>query len=202
MLYGIARKHLGRILLPIGGFRKEQIRHRAADLGLPVAEKPDSQEICFVEDDYVELLRRLRPEALRPGEIVDSSGHVLGTHEGVGRFTVGQRRGLGVAAGEPLYVTRIDAAAARVTVGPKAEVMASRLSAGGANWHVDPPPAGSAFDATVQIRYNHAGAAGRVRVTGAATFEVDFDRPVEAVTPGQAAVIYDDDRLLGGGWIR
>ncbi|KKL69524.1 hypothetical protein LCGC14_2114070, partial [marine sediment metagenome] len=180
---------------------KADVRRIAAELGLSVADKPDSQDICFVDGNYAELLRRRRPEAFRPGDILNSAGRVLGRHEGVGNFTIGQRRGLGVAAGAPMYVTRIDPAAATVTIGPKDEVMSSRLTASDANWHVDLPVAGGEFQATVQVRYNHAGAPGRVSVTGPATFKVTFDRPVAAITPGQAAVVYDGDRLLGGGWI-
>jgi len=201
-LFGIARGQLERVLLPIGQVAtKAEVRRIAAELGLHVAEKPDSQEICFVSGDYAELLRRRRPEALRPGNVVDSAGNVLGRHDGVGHFTIGQRRGLGVAVGVPMYVTRIDPESATVTVGSADETLSRRLSASGANWHVDPPPAGSEFDAIVQIRYNHAGAAGKVRITGPDRFQVDFADPVMAVTPGQAAVIYDGDRLLGGGWI-
>ena len=205
-LFEIPRRHLGRLLLPIGehcsrGGGKVSVRRIAAELGLPVAEKPDSQEICFVDGDYADLLRARRSEALRPGDIIDAAGNILGTHDGVGRFTVGQRRGLGIAAAEPLYVTRIDPAAATVTVGPKESVLGSQLSASSANWQIDPPPAGSEFDAIVQIRYNHEGAAGKVRITDEGAFEVSFEKPVAAITPGQAAVIYDRDRLLGGGWI-
>ncbi len=201
-LFGLARKHLERMLLPVGEVGgKVEVRRIAAELGLTVAEKPESQEICFVSGRYVELLRRLRPEAFRPGKVVDAAGNVLGRHDGVGHFTVGQRRGLGVAAGVPMYVTRIDPVTATVTIGTKRDVMSSRLRASAANWQVDPPPVGSEFDGVVQIRYNHAGAAGRVRITGADSFKVEFASPVTAVTPGQAAVVYDGDKLLGGGWI-
>jgi len=201
-LFGIRRADLGRVLLPIGEVPgKAEVRRIASAIGLPVAERPDSQDICFVDGDHVELLRRRRPEALAPGRIVDSAGNVLGTHDGVGHFTIGQRRGLGVARGEPMYVTRIDPATATVTIGPRDEVVSLRLSASGANWHVDPPALGSEFDAVVQIRYNHGGAPGRVRITGAETFEAAFAEPVTAVTPGQAAVVYEGRRLLGGGWI-
>jgi len=202
-LFALPRAVLPRMLLPIGELSgKAEVRRIAAGCGLPVADKPDSQEICFVpEDDYAAWLRPRRPEAFRPGPIVDSSGRALGEHAGVGHFTIGQRRGLGVAAGVPMYVTRIDPAAATVTIGPREEVLRDRLSAVGANWHADPPPVGETFAATVQIRYNHRGAAARVRVTGSNRFEVAFDEPVAAITPGQAAVIYDGDRLLGGGWI-
>jgi tRNA-specific 2-thiouridylase len=200
-LFGVPRGFLERMLLPIGDFPgKAEVRGIAAGLGLPVAEKPESQDICFVSGRYVELLRR-RPEALRPGNIVDLSGHILGRHDGVGHFTVGQRRGLGVAVGRPMYVTRIDPATATVTIGSKQEVTSSGLSASAANWHVEAPAAGGAFEAMVQIRYHHEPSAGRVRITGPDTFQVEFAHPVAAVTPGQAAVVYDGDRLLGGGWI-
>ena len=198
-LFGIPREYLGRILLPIGDLPdKSEVRRIAGRLGLEVAEKPDSQEICFVSGDYVDLLRGRRCGALTPGDIVDSSGNVLGRHEGVANFTIGQRRGLRVAAGEPRYVTHIDPATATVTIGPKDEVMSRQLSACDANWHTLPT---DEFDATVQIRYNHAGCPARVRINGPGRFEVEFTEPIMAITPGQAAVVYDGDKLLGGGWI-
>lgn len=202
VLFELPAGKLGRILLPLGEMEsKEQVRAEARRLGLPVHDKPDSQEVCFVpENDHAEFLRRRAPRAMRPGEILDSSGKVLGRHDGYGAYTVGQRRGLGVAAGVPVYVTRIDPAAATVTLGPREELLASGLRASGANWHVPLQP-GAEFAATIQIRYNHRGAPGRVRVTAPAEFEVRFDEPVPAVTPGQAAVVYDGRRLLGGGWI-
>ena len=199
-LFSIPRARLGRILLPIGEIGdKGAVRSRAMALGLNVHDKPDSQEICFVpDDDYAELLRRRCPESLRPGEIVDSDGRVLGTHAGYARYTIGQRRGLGVAAGVPMYVTGIDAATARVTIGPREQTLGSSLTARGANWHADVP---SEFDATVQIRYNHRGVGGRVRLTGPDSFAVELADRVHAITPGQAAVVYDGRQLLGGGWI-
>jgi tRNA-specific 2-thiouridylase len=199
-LFDIPREALGRMLLPIGEVDdKARVRDAARALGLAVHDKPDSQEICFVpDDDYVSLLRQRCPQALTGGEIVNAAGEVLGRHDGYARYTIGQRRGLGVAAGVPMYVTHIDPAAARVTIGPRAAVMGRRLAAAGANWHADVP---EAFDAVVQVRYNHSGAPGRVRRTGAETFEVEFAEPVHAVTPGQAAVVYDGGQLLGGGWI-
>jgi len=199
-LFGVRRGNLCRILLPVGEVDdKERVRRIAQRLGLNVHDKPESQEICFVaDDDYVDLLRDRAPEALRPGKIVNSAGEVLGGHAGFGRFTIGQRRGLKVALGRPMYVTHIDPATATVTIGPRGEVLADHLSASGANWHCDLP---EAFDAVVQIRYNHPGAPARVRITGPNSFEAEFMEPVAAVTPGQAAVVYDDDRLLGGGWI-
>ena len=199
-LFEVPRERLGRVLLPIGEIDdKQQVRRIARSLGLTVHDKPDSQEICFVpDDDYVALLRRRCPEALRPGEIVDSAGGVLGRHTGYAQFTIGQRRGLGVATGVPMYVTAIDPETARVTIGPRAETLSRHLSAAGSNWHADVP---GRFDAVVQVRYNHGGVRGRVILTGDDTFDVDLAEPVHAITPGQAAVCYDGDRLLGGGWI-
>jgi tRNA-specific 2-thiouridylase len=199
-LFAVGRERLGRMLLPIGGLaNKREVRDLARRMGLHVHDKRDSQEVCFVPDgDYTGLLRSRAPEALREGVIVDSGGQVLGRHRGYGRFTIGQRRGLGVAAGQPRYVTAIDPATATVTIGPRQEVMGTHLAASSANWHCDVP---SEFEATVQIRYNHLGAVGTVRASGPTSFEVEFRRPVEAITPGQAVVVYDGDRLLGGGWI-
>jgi tRNA-specific 2-thiouridylase len=201
-LFDIPRERLSRILLPIGEVDdKAEVRRRARELGLAVHDKPDSQEVCFVpDDDYVELLRRRAPRALRPGPIRDATGRQVGRHEGYARYTIGQRRGLGVAAGVPMYVTAIDPAEATVTIGPREAVMGARLRAARANWHATVPVE---FDAMVQIRYLHSGAAARVRVTGEATFEVEFAEPVLAITPGQAVVAYDAGNryVLGGGWI-
>ena len=175
-----------------------------------MADKPDSQEICFVSGDYVELLRQRRPEAFRPGEIADSAGHVLGRHEGVAAFTIGQRRGLGPGIEDAvhrlygpvrMFVTKIDPITARVTIGTKDETFSRRLTASAVNWHIDPPPAGWEFHGVVQIRYNHAGAPAQVTVLDDGRFQAEFDEPVSAITPGQGAAIYDGPRLLGGGWI-
>ena len=199
-LFGIARENLTRILLPIGEMEgKDRVRRIARELELAVHDKPDSQEICFIpDDDYIAFLHERAPEALRPGEIVNSAGEVVGQHGGYARYTIGQRRGLGVAAGEPMYVTHIDPATRRVTIGTREETLTRRCRASGTNWHGEVP---EQFDAVVQIRYRHSGARGGVRITGEDTFEVDFDQDVAAVTPGQAAVVYDGERLLGGGWI-
>lgn len=198
-LFGIAPDILGRVVLPIGEMHKDQTRDLARWLGLVVHDKPDSQEICFVADDYTTLLADRAPEALRPGPILSTAGEVLGRHDGYGRYTIGQRRGLGVAAGEPMYVVAIDADTAAVTIGTRAEARGQRLSADGANWHER--PAGPSFRAMAQIRYNHRGCPAEVTCTGPETFDVRFDEPVHAITPGQAVVLYDDELLLGGGWI-
>jgi tRNA-uridine 2-sulfurtransferase len=179
---------------------KRDVRDKARAMGLAVHDKPDSQEICFVPDnDYVAYLRQRCPEALRPGRIVDGSGKVLGEHRGIAAFTIGQRKGLGVSSKTPLFVTHLDAASAEVRVGPRSEILHHGLQATGANWHSDLP---EEFQATVQVRYNHAGSPALVRLTRPGAFDVSFHEPVLAVTPGQAAVCYDGDRLLGGGWIQ
>ena len=205
-LFELSQAQLAASLFPLGELNKAQVRDAAREAGLIVAEKGESMELCFVAGgirEFVESEARASPErfvaaAGAPSVVVDEEGRELGQGEPYYRYTIGQRRGLGVAAGVPMYVTGIDPAAARMTIGPREQTLGTSLTAGGANWHADVP---SEFDATVQIRYNHAGAPARVRVTGLDTFEVDFDAPVAAITPGQAAVIYHGDRLLGGGWI-
>jgi tRNA-specific 2-thiouridylase len=198
-LFALPAERLGRVRLPIGELPdKEAVRAEARRRGLPVYDKPDSQDVCFVAGDhYAEVLRDRAPESLRSGDIVNADGEVLGRHDGFGRFTIGQRRGLGVAAGEPMYVTRIEPATGRVVIGPRGEAAGRRLEARDANWHADAP---TRFRATVQVRYNHRGAPAEVTRTEAG-FAAEFDEPVHAITPGQAAVVYDDERLLGGGWI-
>ena len=200
-LFMLDPAQLARLHLPLGELEgKDAVRALAAQAGLDVHDKPDSQEICFVPgDDYVAYLRKHGPAALQPGEIVDQAGRVVGRHDGHGAFTIGQRRGLGVAMGVPMYVTAIDPATARVTIGPAEALMGTGLRASGASWLADDVP--ETFDATVQIRYNHAGQAGRVRRTEADSFTVEFTEPAHAVTPGQAAVVYREDQVLGGGWI-
>jgi len=201
VLFGIPRATLSRILLPIGDIAdKDEVRRIAQRLDLPVASKPDSQDICFVSDGrYTDLLASRAPAALRPGSIVDTAGRQVGTHEGVGHFTVGQRRGLRVAAGVPMYVTAIDAASATITIGPREAAASDRLTAAGANWHAT--PLDEPFKASVQIRYSHEAQPATVCCITNDLFEVRFDKPVHAVTPGQIAAVYDGDRLCGGGWI-
>ncbi|MFP4052979.1 MAG: aminomethyltransferase beta-barrel domain-containing protein, partial [Phycisphaerae bacterium] len=187
------------MLLPLGELPgKEDTRRLARGWHLPVHAKPESQEICFVpEDDYTRLLAEAAPHALRPGEIVSEEGEPLGTHDGYGRYTIGQRRGLGVAGGVPLYVTRIDAPANRVVLGTREQVASASLKTADVTWHAE---TARQFEATVQIRYNHRGSRATVTRT-AEGFEAEFAQPQHAITPGQAAVVYDGDLLLGGGWI-
>ncbi len=202
VLFGMRRQVLQCTLLPIGELEKPAVRRMARELRLPVYNKPDSQEICFVPDqDYAALVRRRTPLAVREGDIVDTCGRVLGRHPGHQHFTVGQRRGTGVAAGHPLYVTRIDAAANRVVLGDRGAVQARTLTAGQVNWLCDRVQmAGGVMRCTAKIRYNHQPQPATVRLIDGG-IRVEFDEPQLAITPGQAVVVYDGEVVLGGGWI-
>ncbi len=204
VLFGIARADLGRCLFPLGDMPdKAQVRALAAQLALRVHDKPDSQEICFVpENDYKPLVAARRPHTQRPGEVRDPEGHVLGAHGGIVNFTIGQRHGLGIAAGKPVYVTRLDVLNNVVTLGPREMLLSAGLVAERINWLVDAPPADGAVAAVTKIRHTHTPASGRIRRRLDETVEAQFDEPQLAVTPGQAAVFYDGDVVLGGGWIR
>jgi tRNA-specific 2-thiouridylase len=200
VLFGIGRDALTRTRFPIGGMAKDEVRRRAEALGLPVHDKPDSADICFVPDrDYARVVRERRPDAFRPGDVRDADGTRLGRHEGTPNFTIGQRRGLRIALGVPVYVTEIDAAANTVTVGRKADLLRRSLTASGATWLVDSPTA--PIRAHAQIRYSHAAAPALVSPTSQGGVNVRFDEAQPAITPGQAVVFYDNDRVLGGGWI-
>ena len=200
VLFGVKPEALRHTVFPCGGLTKAEIRGLAGEAGLRVADKPDSQEICFVPDqDYAGFLRRHRGELDTAGEFVDTAGAVLGEHPGYERFTVGQRRGLGIAFGEPRFVVRIDAETRRVVLGTRDELLSAGLTAGDANWLIDPPTGPLRCEA--QIRYQSRPAACEVEADGDG-FVVRFDAPQEGVAPGQACVLYDGDRVLGGGWIR
>jgi tRNA-uridine 2-sulfurtransferase len=200
VLFGIRREILGRVLFPVGDRTKAEIRALAAEAGIQTANKPDSQEICFIPDnDYAGFLSRYREPVATAGEIVDTSGRVLGTHAGYERYTIGQRRGLGLAFGEPRFVVRIEPHSRRVVIGTREELGRRSLAANRVNWLVD-PPAGE-IRCTAQIRYQHAAAAAMVRRAGEDRLEVTFDEPQFGVAPGQAVVLYDGDLVLGGGWI-
>ena len=210
VLFGLRREVLSRVLLPVGDYEKPAIRDIARGLGMRVADKRDSQEICFVPDgDYAALVRRRNAsrhaehggdEPLdRGGEIVTTAGEVVGQHAGIEQFTIGQRKGLGVAFGDPRYVIQLDAAAKRVVIGTRDELGRTELTAGRANWLVDPPA--DSFPCHVKIRYNSRLAPAEVTLAGDNRFGVQFAEPQFGVAPGQAAVCYDGDRVLGGGWI-
>jgi tRNA-uridine 2-sulfurtransferase len=200
VLFGISRDLLDRIIFPVGGFEKPAIRELAREAGLRVADKPDSQEICFIPDnDYAAFVDRFRPGHETAGELVDTAGNILGRHDGYHRFTIGQRRGLGVAFGSPRFVIAIEPETKRVVIGTQDELARRELEADGLNWLVPQIP--SEFACRAKIRYRHAAAAARVAVEGE-RIRVQFDEPQYGVTPGQAVVLYDGDRVLGGGWIR
>ncbi|MBM3774051.1 MAG: tRNA 2-thiouridine(34) synthase MnmA [Acidobacteria bacterium] len=206
-LFGLTQEQLARTLFPLGDLSKEEVRRLAGEMGLAVADKGESYEICFVPDgDYAAFLEAYleqEPVAALPagGEIVSSRGQKLGHHRGVHRFTVGQRRGLGIAAGAPLYVIATDPRSARVTVGGEQELYSSRLVAERVNW-ISVAPLRSPARAEVKIRNRHQAApAALIPIPDCGAVEVRFDEPQRAVTPGQAAVFYDGDLVLGGGWI-
>jgi tRNA-specific 2-thiouridylase len=203
-LFAIAPDRLERVRLPLGEMTKDQVRRLARDAGLPVHNKAESQEICFVRGTVGELVRQRRPDLVRPGPVLDLEGRKLGRHEGVVNFTVGQRRGLGIAVGEPRYVVAIRAADAAVIVGPAEALRSGGLVAEGVVWHETVPA--EPIRAEVQIRYRHAAAPAWITrldpaPDGGERAEAKFDEPQPAVTPGQAAVFYRGDRVLGGGWI-
>jgi tRNA-specific 2-thiouridylase len=201
-LFELRQEQLARMLLPLGSLRKDEVRREAQRFGLAVAQKPESQEICFVLDnDYQGFIREhASPDAFAEGPIVDGTGQVLGRHKGLPFYTVGQRKGLGLAAGKPLYVATIDAAHNRLVVGEKPEVERRECLVERVNWCL-PPEAGTPVYAMVKIRHQHAGGMARVTPLADDTARVTFEAPQWAITPGQAAVFYRDDLVLGGGWI-
>jgi len=200
-LFSLTQDQLASAVFPVGSLTKPQVREEARRLGLNVADKPDSQEICFVPDgDYASFVAQKAPDADREGAIVTATGEKIGTHAGVHRFTVGQRKGLGISASMPLYVLRIDAESREVTVGPRESLERGTLTASGVNWMSVERPAGW-IPASAQIRHRHLAAPGRVRALPAGRAEFVFDTPQAAVTPGQAVVFYDGDVVVGGGWI-
>lgn len=201
VLYGLRRELLKHVLLPIGGYRKEEIREKARALGLPVHDKPDSQEICFIpDDDYVRFVREHKGERQTGGQIVATDGTTLGTHEGIEGFTVGQRRGLGVAAsGTPRYVVQIEPATRTVTVGPRDALERPGLVAREFNWQGAVPTA--PVSCLAQIRARHRAVPAVVSPPDGDFVTVQFETPQSAVTAGQVVTLYEGEQVLGGGWI-
>jgi tRNA-specific 2-thiouridylase len=205
-LFATTREQLEFVRFPLGGLHKPEVRALAAELGLAVADKPDSQDICFVPNgSYAKVIERLRPGVAEAGDIVHVDGRILGRHEGVIHYTVGQRRGLGVATGEPLFVAKLDAPRRRVIVGPREALAVGRVAVKDVNWLGD-GDLGDAdgMAALIRVRSTRPPVPGRLSVANGA-LSVTFDAPEEGVAPGQAAVLYDPaaggSRLLGGGWI-
>jgi tRNA-uridine 2-sulfurtransferase len=200
-LFSLTQEQLARAAFPVGDLSKDQVREHARRLSLRVAAKPDSQEICFVPDgDYAAFIERSAPELKRPGALVDRDGAVVGTHEGVHRFTIGQRRGLGLSASTPLYVLEIRPETAEVVVGSRDHLAQTRLTASQVNW-IGGEPSIDWLSVTAQIRHRHTPAPARVRAIAVDRVELEFDAPQTAITPGQAVVFYDGDVVVGGGWI-
>jgi len=205
-LFGLTQEQLAHSDFPLGEMTKQEVRALARSHRLPVAEKPDSQEICFVPtgsyrqfiDAYLaEQQRAMKSSA---GEVVTTDGRVLGEHAGIQNFTVGQRKGIGTAVGTPLYVISLEPVANRVVVGEDRELFRHRFRVREVNW-IRPLAAGDALNALVKIRHNHLGAAARVEANANGEALVEFVEPQRAITPGQAAVFYDGDEVVGGGWI-
>jgi tRNA-uridine 2-sulfurtransferase len=203
-LYRTTPAELDFLRFPLGGLAKDKTRALAQEFALPVAAKPDSQDICFVpQGSYAAVVSRLRPDAAAPGDIVDTAGTVLGRHPGIAHFTVGQRKGIGIAAAEPLYVLRIEPETRRVVVGPKAALDETRVSLAELNWLGPPLAAGAALPVAARLRSAQPPVPAMLHPGIAPDrAELVLDAPSGAVAPGQAAVLYDGDRVLGGGWIR
>ncbi len=200
-LFGLTQEQLAAALFPVGHLEKAEVRALAREAGLPVAGKAESQEICFVPDgDYAAFVERAAPAADRSGPVLDRAGRELGRHGGVHRFTVGQRRGLGLTSVRPLYVLRVEPEARAVVVGDEEELLADRLVARDVSWLSVPEPPGP-LRARARIRYRHAEAEAGVRPLAGRRAEVRFDAPQRAITPGQAVVFYDGEVCLGGGFI-
>jgi tRNA-specific 2-thiouridylase len=206
-LWGVQQKHLARTIFPLGKFRKTEIRKFAEDYGLlNVANKPDSYEICFIPDnDYHRFLNDRvdgLEEKVSGGKFVDKYGKIVGEHKGFPFYTIGQRRGLHLPMGDPVYVTDIDAVNNVITVGPKEDLISTTCSAAELNLVKYDKVPGGEMEITGKIRYNDAGAAGILRQTGEDTIEVFFPAGRDAITPGQAIVCYEGDDVVAGGWIR
>jgi tRNA-specific 2-thiouridylase len=201
-LYRTTREQLALLRFPLGDLDKTATRALARRFDLAVAEKPDSQDICFVPTgSYGDLVAKLRPGAIEPGDIVDLDGRVLGRHDGIIHFTVGQRKGLGVASGEPLYVLRLEPARHRVVVGPRAALGATAVKLGAVNW-LPPERPERPIRATVKLRSGQPPLPATVTIEAGGGGLVMLDEPAYGVAPGQACVIYEGDRVLGGGIIR
>jgi tRNA-uridine 2-sulfurtransferase len=201
-LFSLTQAQLARARFPVGDLDKAAVRAIARDRGLPVANKPDSHEICFVPDgNHVAFIERQAPGGLtRDGALVDSAGQVVGHHQGIHRFTVGQRKGLGLSSPVPLYVVNIDADTSTVTVGPRADLEKTTALVGQVNWIAGDTPT-TPLRVTAQIRHQHREAAATLTALPDQRARVVFDTPQPAISPGQAAVFYDGDEVIGGGWI-
>ena len=205
-LFATTAEQLAFLRFPLGGLTKPETRALAERFDLPVAAKPDSQDICFVPNGgYASVVEKLRPGAVEPGEIVDLDGRALGRHEGIIHFTIGQRRGIGIGGGDPLYVVRLEPESHRVVVGPKSALARDRVRIQALNWLESEPLAkageGPGCRAQVKLRSAQPASSGAAFAMPGGGAEIVLDDPQHGIAPGQAAVLYDGDRVLGGGWI-
>jgi tRNA-specific 2-thiouridylase len=200
VLFGLRKNILPHLLFPIGGYQKEEVRAIAREAGLNVADKPDSVEICFVpNNDHAAFIKTRHPELQTAGNIVDRQGNILAPHDGIEQFTIGQRKGFGFGSATRRYVLEIVPETRDVVIGDRADLLASSLLASRVNWLIDVPSGPMACQA--KIRYRHDAAPARVTAQADGAVRVDFAEPQSAITPGQAVVFYDGNRLLGGAWI-
>ncbi len=200
-LYKLNQDQLRQVLMPLGSYTKKQVRQIAIEIGLPSAENDESQEVCFVpNDDYRGFVATRTEQAFKPGPILNKHGKVLGEHRGIINYTIGQRRGIGIATGEPLYVVAIDARGNSITVGSKDDIYQSELIAKEVNWAAIEKPV-KPIEVEAKIRYQHNAATARLSPLTDNRVRVNFERPQMAITPGQAVVFYQDDVVIGGGTI-
>ena len=201
-LYNLTQEQLSHTLMPVGSYHKEEIRDMAERLGLPVAHKPDSQEICFIPDhDYASFIEEYTGRELPPGNFVDLDGNVLGRHRGITHYTVGQRKGLNLSMGRPVFVVEIRPETNEVVIGDNQDVFTNVLRCCKLNWMAVDGLHGKSMDVLAKIRYSHKGSPCTIREIGNDMVECRFHEPVRAVTPGQAVVFYDGDYVAGGGTI-
>jgi tRNA-specific 2-thiouridylase len=201
-LHRLSQRQLAHILFPLGTWKKEDVKKWSADHNLPVVPRGESQDLCFVADGrYPEFVESRAPDVKRKGAVRDDEGNILAEHDGIHRFTVGQRGGTGVATGERVYVRDINAGANEVTLSPRDALMGADCRVSDVHWIAGTPP-DFTKPCTVQPRYRHAGAAARLEPVADSELLIRFEEPQFALTPGQAAVIYDGDEVLGGGWIK
>ena len=201
-LFATTQEQLDFLRFPLGGMTKEETRDEATRLGLSVADKPDSQDICFVPNgNYAEVVKNMRPDAVTPGKIVNQVGTILGSHDGIINFTVGQRRGLNIGGGDPLYVLRLEPNTNRVIVGPKEALLKETIILNEINWLGDEPLGDENIEISVKIRSMTPPLPATLRSTIEGCAEVILHSPYAGIAPGQACVFYQDERMLGGGWI-
>lgn len=199
-LYNLTQNQLSKTLMPVGEYTKDEIREIAEKIHLPVAQKPDSQDICFVDGDYGDFIEQETGRKIKPGNFVDMDGNILGTHKGIVSYTVGQRRGLGLSLKQPGYVVRIDKEKNEVVIGSNDDLMTDVLYGNQLNL-MSIPSLENGMRFVAKVRYNHKGAPCTVQMAGEDKIQVRFDEPQRAVTPGQAVVFYDGDYVAGGATI-